>query len=205
MDNSDNRLFRARRTLCEMLEDRGYIVSSQDKEEDFATFKEKFESHQRLRSRMLMVASHRQDQSKRIICYFADESKKTGVKPIRDIVEKMDEHSIQRAILISQNVLTAHAKVAILDAAPKHYIESFLENELLVNITKHELVPRHILLSDEDKAQLLERYKIKETQLPRIQFADPVARYFGLSKGQVVKIIRPSETAGRYVTYRLVV
>lgn len=55
-----------------------------------------------------------------------------------------------------------------------------------MNITKHELVPRHVPLTDEEKQDLLQRYKVKDGQLPRIQQSDPVARFFGLSKGQVL-------------------
>lgn len=42
-------------------------------------------------------------------------------------------------------------------------LEIFLENELLINIIEHELVPKHIPLSEDDKKAVLLRYKVKES------------------------------------------
>ena len=73
-----------------------------------------------------------------------------------------------------------------------------------MDITEHELVPEHQLFKPQEKADLLKQYGLEERQLPRIQKLDPVARYFGAQKGEVFRIVRKSETAGKYVTYRIV-
>eukprot|EP00386_Alphamonas_edax_P013618 GDKI01042026.1.p1 GENE.GDKI01042026.1~~GDKI01042026.1.p1 ORF type:complete len:207 (+),score=63.84 GDKI01042026.1:93-713(+) len=203
-DDVLSKLYRARKTVSNMLADRGYVVQPEQLGETREQLAAKFENEGNQRERLIIFCVKRDDPEEKIIVYFTESNKKIGVTPIRNLSEKMEEYNVSRAILVVTQQLTPFAREAVNEAAPKHMIEVFHENDLLVNITEHELVPRHEPLSDEAKKQLLDRYKVKETQLPRIQLNDPVARYFGLSRGQVVKIIRPSETAGRYVTYRLV-
>lgn len=90
------------------------------------------------------------------------------------------------------------------DPPPGCILESFFESELLVNITEHELVPEHIALTPDEKEELMKKYKLKDRQVMRIKANDPVVRYYAFELGQVIKIIRPSETAGSYITYRIV-
>jgi DNA-directed RNA polymerase subunit H (RpoH/RPB5) len=73
------------------------------------------------------------------------------------------------------------------------------------NIMKHELVPLHIFLSDKEKEQLLKKYNITTGELPKILDTDPVAFSIGAKPGQLVKIIRQSDTAKEAVSYRFVV
>jgi DNA-directed RNA polymerase I, II, and III subunit RPABC1 len=118
----------------------------------------------------------------------------------------MSNSAADKGIIVYKKTLSTQAKQAIAKAeADGKTIQIFQENDLLVNILEHTLVPEHILLTKEQKAQLLDKYKLKEGQLPRMHKTDPVAKFLGLGRGDVVKIIRPSETSGRYVTYRLVV
>ena len=124
-----------------------------------------------------------------------------GIKHMRTFAQHIQGNNFHTGILITQASLTP-AAMKIVPVVLPSIIETFQEQDILINISHHELVPKHVLLSAEEKKQLLERYRLKETQLPRIQTGDAMARYLGLRRGQVVKIIRRSETAGRYATYR---
>lgn len=135
---------------------------------------------------------------------FCPDASGVGTKQVRAFNHFVDENNFHTGVFITQTPISPSA-VRLLSGIPGRICEHFQEQDLLVNITRHELVPKHVLLSPEEKAKLLERYRLKESQLPRVQVSDPVARYLGLRRGQVVKIIRKSETAGRYASYRWVI
>lgn len=224
------KLWRIRKTVMQLCHDRGYLVTQDELDQTLEQFKEQFgdkPSEKRpARSDLIVLVAHNDDPTDQLFVFFPDEPK-IGIKTIKTYCQRMQEEKIHRyvfwkdflhddyiklysivsftrAIIVVQQGMTPSAKQSLVDMAPKYILEQFLESELLINITEHELVPEHIVLTPDEKEELLTRYKLKENQLMRIQAGDPVARYFGLKRGQVVKIIRPSETAGRYISYRLV-
>ncbi|MHA1828668.1 MAG: DNA-directed RNA polymerase subunit H [Candidatus Heimdallarchaeaceae archaeon] len=79
------------------------------------------------------------------------------------------------------------------------------ESQQHFNIMKHELVPEHKIMTEEEKKQLFKEYAITPDQLPQIMNDDPVCVSIGAKSGQIIKIIRKSHTAGEAVVYRLVV
>lgn len=124
-----------------------------------------------------------------------------GVKQVRNFAHQIDENHFYTGILITAVPVSSACHKVAATVAPR-IMEIFQESDLLINITQHELVPQHILLSPEEKKALLDRYRLKPNQLPRVMKDDPVARYLGLRRGDIVKIIRKSTTAGRYASYR---
>lgn len=73
------------------------------------------------------------------------------------------------------------------------------------DITKHDLVPRHELLGEKERDEVLKRFGITLRQLPRILDTDPMVVILGGKIGDVVRITRKSETAGEAEYYRVII
>lgn len=183
--------------VSKMLYNRGYDISSMIPLEHLDNY---------TRDELTVLVKTREDfkiKQDDIYVFFPDEQK-VGVDTVRRYKDIMKENNIKRAIIVIMLKITPFAKTDIITSLNEFYIEIFSENELLINIVDHKLVPKHELLSIEEKKELLDKYSCKETQLPRISIEDPVAKYYGLKKKDVVKITRISETAGYTNYYRIV-
>lgn len=72
------------------------------------------------------------------------------------------------------------------------------------DVTKHVLVPKHTKISEKERKELFEKFDIDESNLPRIKRSDPAIAHLDVKEGDIVKVIRVSDTAGEVPFYRRV-
>ena len=200
-DEEKSKLFKVWKTLNKMMEDRGYSKNDNSNLK-YDEFIAKLNIDKKMYGIFAKVDPADPDNIIRTYYEYIP-NPKINMENIKDFFELMKESKVNSGIILLSGKLSQQAKQKLSEINTQLQVEMFSLNELVVNITEHELVPKHILLTPEEKKKLLERYRIKDSQLPKILSTDPVARYLGLTRGQVVKIVRVSETAGRYITYRI--
>jgi len=85
----------------------------------------------------------------------------------------------------------------------KGMLQFFQLNELQFNPTKHQLVPPHRKLNQEESTEIMTKYLIKsKLQMPIIPKTDVIAKWLGLKQGEIVEIIRHNENSGKSYYYR---
>lgn len=88
----------------------------------------------------------------------------------------------------------------------KKYVVIMSLANLQMNILKHTFVPKHIKLTQEEKAEFYKKYNVQDdSQLPEISRFDPVAKIIFLRPGDVCKIIRYDKISFTNDFYRICV
>lgn len=129
---------------------------------------------------------------------FFNTGDKLNIDSVKSYVEILEEEKAKHAIIIYNNI-TPVAKKSI-DNVFDMTIELFSLEEVQYNITTHKWVPPHSRVPENEANQIKEKFG---KNIPSILKTEPVCRFFGFKKGELIKIIRASED-GPYITYRLV-
>jgi DNA-directed RNA polymerase subunit H len=73
------------------------------------------------------------------------------------------------------------------------------------NVLEHMMVPDHRIMEEGEIKSLLSTYHLTLEQLPKIYHDDPAVKAIKAKPGDVIRIVRESQTAGRAESYRLVI
>jgi len=174
---------RSRVTILQMLHDRGYDAPDDPNAETL----------------------HLSKGGRSIKVMWPDEA---NISAIKRVAAEMEAEDIHRVILVVDSTITPSAKIAIRDLQKGgFYIEIFTVTETQVNISHNDLVPPHSLCTTSTKESVLRAYAVQARQIPQIKKTDPMARYLGAMAGNMIQIVRDSETmpGKKMITYRMVV
>ena len=120
---------------------------------------------------------------------------------IETILEKTDDLMI---IIKDEPNDTMMENIKDIWVSENIYVSLVNIKRLQFNILKHTLVPKHTLLTHDEKEQFMKKYNVMDkSQIPDISFFGPVSIVLGIRPGDVVKIERNSRTAIQSEFYRI--
>lgn len=138
-------------------------------------------------------------QNGEYICCFFQPIQKFNIEYLQEYINIMNKFKLSHAIIIYKDNITPIVKKTIYDLKDI-IIECFIEDELQYNITKHYLVPKHELLYYVNSKEAIELRKKFNNKFPILLKSDPICRFYGFNKGDIIKITRKNN----HVIYRIV-
>jgi len=140
-------------------------------------------------------------EKQKAIIWSIPEEGTVGVTSINRLQKVMKDADVERGIVATGGRYTH----AVTQSAKKKKIELLPRTFPVFDLFEHKLVPKHEILTQEEKDQLLTQYRVQPYQLPQIKSSDPAVKAIGARPGDILRIIRKSPTAGEHVAFRYVV
>ena len=192
------KLFSVKKTQIEMIRDRGYNVDAElpllnyTVDEFIETYSEFVSTNKISFNTALNRVYYKSDDTKApILVYYLQSNggNTIGVAQIVDFIAYLKNLNILDVILIT-NVAIGHQALDRLRSIPILKITYFLESSLTYNPTKHFLVPKHVLYTEEETKKFYIENNIRPNQMPVIFNSDAINKYYGGVPGQIYYIER---------------
>ena len=219
---SHKELYLARKTVIEMLTDRGFNTSNIIKnysENEFKRICRHFDNY----SGVLDMDVRNNDGLRTVVKFIKDREMSKTVRTTKNIHESAEVSRAKKEIkqlseYLKQTLLLDKRDIIVFVVCYGDRIHDFhLEYEsnysniqifhlsqLVFNITHHNLVPKHEILSSEERAIIIKKLHLTSVnKLPFILGTDPVAKYFNMADGDICRIYRPSKSTGTHICYRV--
>lgn len=200
-------LYRSRLTLLNILKEEGYDTSSYDK---FGPWEI---SAMAVGNRSLNMEVHKTQSTEDspyttcLVYYSLQKLKQRLPGFIGDIVELVNNPAkTEIIVIVLEDVGEVFHKEAFSALKNNNLkIRFFKAHTLVYDPRSHILVPKHTKLSASEHAEFMKSNYIRsKSNLPVIRFhEDMIARIMGLVPNDIVKITRPSPSAGYYDVYRV--
>jgi DNA-directed RNA polymerase I, II, and III subunit RPABC1 len=82
-------------------------------------------------------------------------------------------------------------------------VQIFEMRHLQFDISKHRLVPKHRIITDQERDDMMKEFNITSpTSLPKIDSQDPMAKWIGARPGNVIEVLGLCESSGDNRRYR---
>tara|TARA_B100000780_G_C21108929_1_gene447978 strand:+ start:112 stop:744 length:633 start_codon:yes stop_codon:yes gene_type:complete len=196
-------IYKARQNLLEILEERGYDVTS------YNNFSINEISIMLETNQLDMLLENNSTQNKIYVKYYVSKVLKT--QNIYDMVEDLFhlESILSKKddfIIITKDEPNDTLKQNVKDIwmSDKMYIALLNIKRLQFNGLKHDSVPPHIKLSEIEKEEYKKKYNIlSDRQIADISYFDPISLLSGFRPGDIIHIKRKSRTAIESDFYRM--
>jgi DNA-directed RNA polymerase subunit H len=200
-------IYNAWRSCIELAQDRGYIIGN-----DYLNITEAdlkyLQSNKNQHSIDIISKINKLNSTKSIYIKFilSLRIKPSNIKEILQEIKTKINNDINIEILF---ILKSRPNNSILKLEKEFNdldIQIMWCKQLQFNVTKHEYVPKHEKISEEESKIILTRYNLQsKSQLPCILYNDVIVRYYNFKPGDIIKITNTSNSQNKnYEFYRCV-
>ena len=215
-------VYNSRTHLLEMIEDRGYNV---DHLKNYTYDEIKTMLHEQYVGKFYLTSDIGpldiflektvNSTIEKIYVKYRLDSKFKGTANVKtQIAEIYEKHISTKDTLVMINVNRLLMKVGAKDKTDEdfvndlyttknYFIQLFGLENFLLNVSRHQFVPKHRILSKQEALDFLAKFNINLKNIPTIKRDDPQAKYIGLRPKQICEITAENITSGITTRYRV--